>query len=399
VTEDHSPHPLDPQRLREQLLLLEPGAAAWPDAVRVIRAPGRVNLIGEHTDYNDGFVLPAAIDLEIRIAYVPTDDGRVVLRSEANDDPVVLELDAIGERQGGWQDYVAGTALQMAVAGLPTRGLRGLLASTVPVGAGLSSSAALELASAWALSGTDAPAVDPMTLARIAQAAENEHVGVRCGLMDQFASACGVEGSAVLLDCRSLEHRTVPLPADLVLVVAHTGVPRSLSSSAYNERRAQCEAAVAGLARHDPSVRSLRDVDTALLDRYAHELDPVAARRARHIVGENARVLEAERALAGDDYEAIGQLFAASHASLRDLYEVSSPELDVMVQVAIATPGVVASRMTGAGFGGCTVSLVRPDSVDELRTRIEVEYPALTGRTPRVWAVRAVDGAGVVSAG
>jgi galactokinase len=292
---------------------------------------------------------------------------------------------------------VAGTALQLQGAGLPTVGFRGLLASTLPVGAGLSSSAALELVSAWALAGDAPPPTDALTLARLAQAAENTYVGVRCGLMDQFASSSGVAGAAVLLDCRSLEHRVVPLPTDLVLVVAHTGVPRALGSSAYNERRAQCEAAVAVLARHDPSVRSLRDVDAAMLARRAAELDPVVARRARHVVEENARVLAAEAALTAGDLDEVGRLFAASHASLRDDYEVSSPELDALVEVAAATPGVIATRMTGAGFGGCTVSLVRPDAVEPLRRRIVEDYAARTGRTPRVWPVHAVAGAGVVA--
>jgi galactokinase len=391
-----SPDPLAPDRLRAELVRLEPEAAARPEAIRVVRAPGRVNLIGEHTDYNDGFVLPAAIDLEMRIAYVPTEDRRIVLRSEADEHPVELDLDAIGEPRGGWRDYVAGTAVELAAAGLATHGFRGVLASTVPVGAGLSSSAALELVSAWALSGASAPAADPMTLARLAQRAENRYVGVRCGLMDQFASANGAAGGAALLDCRSLEHRVVPLPGDVVLVVAHTGVPRSLGSSAYNERRAQCEAAAAAFARHEAGVRSLRDVTRAMLDRWAATLDPVVERRARHIVEENLRVLETEAALASGDLAAVGRLFAASHASLRDLYEVSSPELDALVEVAVATPGVVASRMTGAGFGGCTVSLVRPDAVEALRDAVATEYAGRTGRTPRVWAVRAVAGAGVV---
>lgn len=361
---------------------------------RVVRAPGRVNLIGEHTDYNDGLVLPVAIDLEMRIGYLPTADGQVRLRSGQTDDTIAFAAAEPGPRQGGWRDYVAGTAWAMREAGLPTHGLLGILESSVPVGAGLSSSAALELASAWALSGTAPPATDPLTLAQVAQRAENLYVGMRCGLMDQFASAAGVPGSAVLLDCRTLEYRVVPIPTGLAIVVAHTGVPRSLTGSAYNERRAQCEAAVATLARHDPTIRALRDVTPSLLERHAEELDPVVLRRARHVVEENGRVLATERALLAGDHEQVGRLFAASHASLRDLYEVSVPELDTLVEIAATTPGVVASRMTGAGFGGCTVSLVEADAADRLRARVEREYPTLTGREPRVWQVRAVAGAG-----
>jgi galactokinase len=390
--------PLDPERLRARLASLDPASAAAPDAVRVVRAPGRVNLIGEHTDYNEGFVLPAAIDLELRIAYRPTDDRRVELHSAESEVPLAFSLDGVGAPDGAWGDYVKGTALEMAAAGLRTVGLRGVLASTVPVGAGLSSSAALELAACWALSGPGAPGADGLTLARLSQRAENDYVGMRCGIMDQFASANGVEDAAVLLDCRTLAHRTVPLPAGLVLVVAHTGVPRSLSGSAYNERRAQCEQAVAVIAAHIPSVHALRDVDPPMLTRYAAELDPVVERRARHVVEENARVLAAEVALREGDLDEVGRLFAASHASLRDLYEVSCPELDLMVEIGAGTPGVVAARMTGAGFGGCTVSLVRPDALEPLRARIEGEYAQRTGRTPRVWAVRAVSGAGALPA-
>jgi galactokinase len=285
----------------------------------------------------------------------------------------------------------------MAAAGLPIGGFDGVLASTVPVASGLASSAALELAAAWALSGPDGPAADPLALARTAQRGENEYVGVQCGLMDQFASACGVAGHAVLLDCRSLDHHPVPLPPELELVVAHTGMPRTLGTSEYNARRADCERAVAELAAVEASVRSLRDVDLPLLARHRDALDPVALRRAEHVVAENARVLDTELALRAGDLAAVGELFAASHASLRDRFEVSSPELDALVAIALGSPGVVASRMTGAGFGGCTVTLARPDAVEGLRARIERDYPPRTGRTPRLWVVHPVAGAGTVT--
>ncbi len=364
--------------------------------VEIVRAPGRVNLIGEHTDYNQGLVLPVAIDLEVRIARRRRDDGRVRIVLAVTGETAELDLDRIGPRTGTWIDYVAGTALEMAAAGLPIEGFDGVLASSVPVAAGLSSSAALELATAWALSGPAGPATDPLTLAQVAQRAENAYVGVMCGLMDQFASANGVAGAAVLLDCRSLDHRAVPLPPDLDLVVAHTGVPRTLGTSEYNARRADCERAVAALAAVEPGVGSLRDVDRAMLARQAALLDPVALRRAEHVVDETGRVVATEAALLAGDLDHVGRLFAASHASLRDLFEVSSPELDAMVEIALGVPGVVASRMTGAGFGGCTVSLVRPAAVDPLRARILADYPARTGRTPRVWLVRATAGAGLV---
>ena len=384
--------------------LLAAFAAAFPEIdagspeLRIVRAPGRVNLIGEHTDYNGGLVLPAAIDLEVRIARRPRSDRRVRIALAATGEIARFDLDRIGPATGVWLDYIAGTALEMTEASLPTMGFDGVLASTVPQASGLSSSAAIELAAAWALSPVTGPGTDPLTLAQVAQRAENAYVGVQCGLMDQFASANGVAGSAVLLDCRSLEHRPVPLPDELVLVVAHTGMPRTLGTSEYNARRADCERAVATLAGIEANVRSLRDVDRAMLARYADRLDPVARRRAEHVVDENGRVVATETALRSGDLDAIGRLFAASHASLRDLFEVSSPELDALVAVALAVPGVVASRMTGAGFGGCTVSLVRRAAVDEICERIMREYPARTGRTPRAWPVRAVVGAGFVDA-
>jgi galactokinase len=365
--------------------------------VEIVRAPGRVNLIGEHTDYNDGLVLPVAVDLEMRIARRRRPDRRVRLALAATGEIGEVDLDRIGDRTGTWVDYLAGTAREMTAAGLPIGGFDGVLASTVPVASGLSSSAALEIVSAWALAGPDGPPIDGLGLARIAQRAENEYVGVRCGLMDQFAAACGVAGAAVLLDCRSLDHRVVPLPAGLALVVAHTGMPRTLGTSEYNARRADCERAVAVLAGLEPGVRALRDADRPMLARHAGRLDPVALRRAEHIVDENDRVLATEAALQTGDLDTVGHLFAASHASLRDLFEVSSPELDAMVEIAVGVPGVVASRMTGAGFGGCTITLARAEAVAQLRTRILRDYPARTGRMPRVWVVAAVDGASAVA--
>jgi galactokinase len=371
-----------------------PEAGRRRDEVRVVRAPGRVNLIGEHTDYNQGFVFPAAIDLEIRIAYLATDDRRVELVRLDSGQRDGFDLDAPRPKRGTWLDYVAGTAWALAEANLPLIGLRGVIASTLPTSAGLSSSAAIELAAAWAMLHDAATEIEPFELAKRCQRAENAYVGVQSGLMDQFAEACGVADSAVLLDCRSSAWRAIPLPRDLALVVCHTGSARRLERSEYNVRRSQCEAAVAALARHHQGITSLRDVTPELLDDASDQLDPVAARRARHVVFENERVGQTVAALAADDLAAVGALFAASHASLRDLFEVSSPELDAMVEIAVGVPGVIAARMTGAGFGGCTINLVRPDAVDALRAAIERDYPARTGLVPMVLPVHAVDGAG-----
>ena len=386
--------PIDPAVLADRLAAIEPRAAEDPRSIRVVRAPGRVNLIGEHTDYNDGYVLPIAIDRAISIALVPTEDRRVTLTLVEDSETAGFDLDAIGSKRGHWIDYVAGTAWAMAEAGLPVGGFRGVLASDLPQDSGLSSSAALELASALALSGGHEPPTDRMTLARVAQRAENVHVGVQCGLMDQFASSLGTLGAALLLDCRSLDYRALPLSLDAVaLVVCHSGSSRRLDDSAYNERRAQCESAVAAIARAEPGVRSLRDVTPAMIDAVADELEPVLARRARHVVEENGRVLDAASALEAADHERAGRLFTASHASLRDLYEVSSPELDALVETAEAVPGVFGSRLTGAGFGGCTVTLVRRDAVETLADAVRDVYPARTGLTPRVFEVTPARGA------
>jgi galactokinase len=384
--------PYQPDELIEALVALEPGAAARREAVRVVRSPGRVNLIGEHTDYNDGLVLPAAIDREIRLAYLPTDDRRVELTRLDDGQRRGFDLDDPYSASGTWIDYAAGTAAALAEAGLPTAGLRGVVASDLPENAGLSSSAAIELAVAWGLLGDAADGVDRLRLAQICQRAENAFVGVQCGLMDQFSVSCALAGVALLLDCRSLEWRPVALPGDVVLVVCHTGSPRRLGTSEYNIRRAQCEEAVAGLARLDPSISSLRDVSPELLARGAATLDPVVARRAAHIVAENDRVRTVVAALEAGDLVTVGECFRAGHASLRDLFEVSSPELDALVEIAGTVPGVVAARMTGAGFGGCTINLVRPDAVEAFRDAVVEQYPGRTGLRPMVIPVAAADG-------
>lgn len=389
--------PIGRSDLVTALIAIHPTAAADPGAIRVVRAPGRVNLIGEYTDINEGLVLPAAIDREIRIAAVPSGDRRVELTRLDDGETDGFDLDVPRARTGSWIDYVAATAWALTEAGLPVGGLRGVIGSTLPQNAGLSSSAAIELAAAWALLGPAAEGVDRLRLAQICQRAENGYVGVQSGLMDQFASSCGVEGAALLLDCRSTEWRTVALPDGLTLVVCHSGAPRRLGVSAYNDRRAECEAAVAGIRRVDPSIRSLRDVSPELLAAARSGLDPVVARRAEHVVNENGRVLATLAAFEAADADAIGEIFAAGHASLRDLFEVSIPALDALVAIAAAVPGVVAARMTGAGFGGCTVNVVAVDAVDALRDAILRDYPERTGLRPMVLPVAPADGAGVVA--
>ena len=400
MTSSALPHPdpaalaRDPRALADLLLAISNEAAARPADVRVVHAPGRVNLIGEHTDYNLGFVLPVAIDLGIAIALVPTADRRVELTLAATGETLGFNLDDLGAKRGAWIDYVAATAWALAERGLPTQGFRGVLASDLPQGSGLSSSAALELCSSLALSGGELPATDRMTLAQTAQRAENGYVGVNCGLMDQFASSLGRPGHALLLDCRSLEHRAIPMAdPDLALVACHSGSPRKLETSAYNERRSQCEAAAAAILGGEPGEASLRDVTAAMLEEARPRLDPVVAARAEHIVHENGRVLAAVAAFEAGDLAEVGRLFGASHASMRDLFEISSPELDALVEIASGVDGVIGARLTGAGFGGCTINLVRRSAVPALREAVMRDYPARTGLAPRVFEVAASAGA------
>jgi galactokinase len=386
---------LAPGRLRERLATLDRAAAAR-SSIRVVRAPGRVNLIGEHTDYSDGFVLPAAIDLEVRIALVPTTDRQVTITTESGE-TACFDLDAIGERTGTWIDCVAGTARALVEAGVATRGFRGLLAASLPRGAGLSSSAALGLAASWALTGEDGGGLDGMSRARLCHRAGIAYVGVNSRLMDHVTSALGARDAAILLDCRTLEHRAVPLPLDRhALVVCHTGSSRALTASQYNVRRSQIAAAAAALAVDDQAVRTLRDVTPEMLPVLHDRVDAETYRRAEHVVFENLRVEATIAALAAGDVATVGRLFEQSHESLRDLFGVSSPELDALVEIATSTPGVVAARMTGAGFGGCTINVVERGAVERLTERVKSWYPARTGMNPRVYAVEAVEGAGYV---
>lgn len=389
-----------PDELRAALDAAFPGSG---ERAHLVRAPGRVNLIGEHTDYNEGFVLPVAIDREVRIAAAFAEDRRVELLFLASGSRASFDLDAVGAARTGSSAYVAGVAWALTEAGVRLRGLRAVVASTLPIGAGLSSSAALELASAWAFLGPEGPAavgLDRLDLARLCQRAENDFVGVRCGFMDQFAAAFGDPAGALLLDCRSLDWRLVPLPLrECAFVVCHTGSSRRLDASGYNERRAACERAVAVLAVRDPSIRSLRDVTPERLAELAAVLDPATLARVRHVVTENERVLATVQAIEAGDLAAVGRAFAASHASLRDDYEVSSPELDAMVEVATAVDGVIGARMTGAGFGGCTVNLVRREAVPRLVAAVEAEYPKRTGLRPAIYPVEPAAGAGPLGDG
>jgi galactokinase len=416
-----APAPPDQHRIERLIGALETEFPAGPDSARVemARAPGRVNLIGDHTDYNEGFVLPVAIELDTWIAFRRRQDGHVRVASRQSRETGSFSIDqlapidrsgsgsgqgsgsgsgsgsGLGSGSGGphWTDYVAGVAWSLREATLPVRGFDGVVDSSLPLGTGLSSSAALELVSALALLGGGHVLAAP-ALAALAQRAERDFVGVDCGIMDHFASAAGRKGCALLLDCRSLETRHVALPWGLRVVVCDTGSPRDLRNSAHRDRRAECGRVVALLSEKMPGLCSLRDLDMASLRRHRALLPDAAARRAEHVVAENGRVLATVGALETGDLDQLGRLFAESHTSLRDLYEVSAPALDTMVEVARAVPGVVASRMTGVGFGGCTVNLVLADAVPALQAAVSREYDRRTGLRGRAYSVATVDGAG-----
>ena len=362
----------------------------------VARAPGRVNLIGDHTDYNDGFVLPMAIDRAVWIALRPRGDGRVELHSLDFAETTGFALGDPSLRSGqarahgdGWVEYVRGVAWALDDAGLETGdGWEGVVAGDVPVGAGLSSSAALELATARAFAALEELPWDPARMAKLAQRAENAWVGVNCGIMDQLISAAGREGHALLIDCRSLETRPVPIPPGAAVVVLDTATRRGLVDSAYNERRAQCEAAARFFG-----VPALRDVTVAEFERRAPELDELTRNRARHVVTENARVLAAAAALGKGDVREVGHLMDQSHASLRDDFEVSRKELDSMVSLARSHDGCHGARMTGAGFGGCAVALVDAAAAADFAETTARRYEAATGKHPAVYVCSASGGA------
>ena len=358
----------------------------------VVRAPGRVNLIGEHTDYNDGFVLPLAIDRAAWIALRPRADRQVTVCSLHFDQVATFDLDRLEHSEPAWAEYLKGVAWALAEAGYRLAGWDGVLAADVPIGAGLSSSAALELATARAFAAVAGFDWDPTAMARLGQRAENQWVGMNCGIMDQMISAAGRAGHALLIDCRSLETDSVPLPQGASVVVLDTATRRGLVDSAYNERRAQCEAAARFFG-----VPALRDVTADQFAARAAELDDVTRRRARHVITENERTLAAAEAMRQDDPAALGALMDASHVSMRDDFEISRWEMDAMVAIARAHPACWGARMTGGGFGGCAVALVQTAQAVAFADAVAAAYQARTGLTPTLYVCEAADGAGIVA--
>lgn len=362
--------------------------------MRMFRAPGRVNLIGEHTDYNDGFVMPAAIGFYTWIAAAKRGDRILEAYSDRFDEKITFSLDGLeGPPRKHWSDFIRGVAATLQGAGHRLSGSNLVIHAEVPLGAGLSSSASLEVATALALTVPSGIALPRLELAKLCQAAEHEYVGTRCGIMDQFIATFGVSGNALMLDCRSLEYQLIPVPRDLRLVVCNSMVRHEHASGEYNRRRGDCETGVKLLAQHLPGIRALRDVGVAELDKYKQVLPETIYRRCRHVVTENQRVLDAAKALQSGDADVVGRLMYASHASLRDDYEVSCKELDLLVELAASSDGVYGARMTGGGFGGCTVNLVRGDCAAAFEAQIARTYQQATGIAPDIYVCEPAQGA------
>ncbi len=367
------------------------------EGVRVFRAPGRVNLIGEHTDYNLGFVCPVALQLATYVAIAPARDGKLRIYSEDRHQMREFDTAAIASlsRERHWSDYPIGVAHELTHAGFAIEPASLLIRSTVPEGSGLSSSAALEVSSALAF--LHGRSLEPLQLALLCQRAERNFVGMPCGIMDQYISVFGRENSAVEIDCRSLGHRDVQLPSGITFVAVNTMVKHALAGSAYQERVQECAAAVEGLKARFPNIASLRDVSVSEFESAAHLLPKVIARRARHVVTENDRVERFVSASATGDLALMGKLLVESHRSLQNDYEVSCAELDFLVDTALAMDGVYGSRMTGGGFGGCTVTMLRHDSEERFRRDIAAAYEKQFHATPQTYQCKPSAGASEIS--
>jgi galactokinase len=361
---------------------------------QISRAPGRVNLIGEHTDYNDGFVMPAAIGFYTWIAAGKRHDRVLEVYSDHFNEKITLSLDALaGPPRRHWSDFVRGVAAMLQQAGYKLSGANLVIHGEVPLGAGLSSSASLEVATALALTLPSNIAVPKLELVKLCQTAEHKFAGTLCGIMDQFVVTFGAAGSALMLDCRSLESQLLAVPRDLRLVVCNSMVRHELASGEYNRRRADCEIGVKLMAQFLPGIQALRDLQPADLEKHKDALPARIYRRCRHVVTENERVLAAAEALLAADAKQFGELMYQSHASLRDDYEVSCKELDVLVDLASSRAGVYGARMTGGGFGGCTVNLVRAGDALPFKTYIVPAYQQATGITPEIYICDLAQGA------
>ena len=366
--------------------------------LQVVMAPGRVNLIGEYTDFNEGFVFPMTVDRGVYVGIRARDDQRVRVKSIRFGELIDYRLDDFEKPEPGhWSCYVLGVVEELRLLGLVSHGFDAVIDGNLNLGAGLSSSAALETATALALQSLFGFEMSRVDVATLCQRVEHRYANVMCGIMDQFASGLGRSNHALLLDCRTLSHVNIPTNLDKYrIVIISSEVKRELASSAYNERRAQCEEGVALFRQFDPTIASLRDVTPDLFDAYGDQLSEVVFRRCRHVITENARVLDASAALAADELVQFGRLMTASHNSLRDDFEVSCDELDCLVDIANGTEGVLGSRMTGAGFGGCTVTLIHMDAIETLRANL-LPYTDRFGLNPEMFVLQGNLEAGPVS--
>jgi galactokinase len=370
---------------------------------QTIIAPGRVNLLGEHVDYNDGPVLPVAIDLLMTLEFSPADSDLIELNAVDFGKTVTFDLthleeklDLTGEPLPHFALYPASVAWACRQAGLPVNGMQATYTSNIPIGSGLSSSAAVEVAFLQAFKALGGWDTDRMTLVKLAQRGENDYVGVHSGIMDQFACMFGMENQALYLDTRSLDWEPVSLPEDVAIIIADSKVPRELSGSGYNNRQAACQKAVHMLKEFLPGITSLRDVSTAQFETYADQLPEMIRKRARHVVEEIARVEQSVVLLKEDDINGFGAKMVEGHQSLRDLYEVSTPELDALVEIALKQPGCYGARLTGAGFGGCTVNLVRDDQAPAFIQAVGKAYKAHTEKQAKLHHCHATQGAHLV---
>ena len=359
----------------------------------IVRSPGRVNLIGEHTDYNDGFVLPMTINRASWIALEPQDEPKVDVYSADFDEMLTFSLEQIKKSNSDWQEYIKGTAWALQKHGYKLKGWRGVVIGDVPIGAGLSSSAALELTVSRAFSAISTIQWDAIKMAKIAQDAENNWVGVNCGIMDQMISSAGKRHHALLIDCRSLDSELVPLPLEAAVIVMDTGTRRGLVDSAYNERRQQCETAARIM-----NVTSLRDATIEMLHAHKNNMDDVTFRRAKHVITENTRTLNAKNSLLKHDVTLLGKLINESHESLRSDFEVSNDALNVMVSIAQVRQECYGARMTGAGFGGCAVAIVEKTSANDFANSVAQEYHTQTGNSPQIYVCEATNGAEIIEA-
>ncbi len=361
---------------------------------KLFRAPGRVNLIGEHTDYNDGFVMPAAIEFATIIAAAPREDRRLVISSSGFGE-AEFDLSQPQNRIAAhhWSDYIVGTAVTLEQVGYRLKGANLLIESDVPSGAGLSSSAAVEVASALALTELSNLTLDKIEIVKLCQRAENEFVGMRCGIMDQFISALGKASHALMIDCRTLDFTAVPLPAEVRLVICNSMVKHQHAGGEYNQRRIECEAGVKHFAQFKPGISALRDLSLEEFALYKNGLPETIARRCRHVISENERVVAAALALTENNVAAFGNLMNQSHRSMRDDYEISCREIDTLVEIAQTTEGVYGARMTGGGFGGCTINLVAVELVDDFCRSLREQYKKMTNIDCEIYVTAAADGA------